>query len=152
MITMPHGRPAVFLSRAGGLLALLLLAMPALAQNSPLGTWRTIDDETGEPKSLVRISERDGVLVGEIIQLLPEGRLCTPCARQYEGRDLRGLQIIRDLRRRGDEWAGGRITDPKSGRTYNLRARLDGPNRLVLRGYVLGIPALGRSQTWERVR
>lgn len=138
-------------ARALGALFLLLLSAPAFAQNSIVGTWRTIDDETGEPKSLVRIEERDGVFVGHIVQLLPEGRVCEDCAEEYDGRDLRGLQIIRDLRRDGDEWSGGRITDPKSGRTYRLNARLDGPNRLRLRGFI-GISALGRTQTWERVQ
>ncbi len=139
--------------RALGVLALLLAALPALAQNNtPVGTWRTIDDETGEPKSLVRIYERNGQLFGDIVTLLPEGRLCSPCARGFEGRDLRGERIITGLRRDGNEWSGGRITDPKSGRTYRMTARMDGPNRLVLRGYVLGIRALGRNQTWERVQ
>jgi uncharacterized protein (DUF2147 family) len=141
-------------TRALGVLALLLLAVPAFAQNTPVGTWRTIDDETGEPKSLVRIFEEGGVLVGEIQTLLPDGRLCTPCARRFEGRDLRGERIITGLTRNGNrnEWTGGRIVDPASGRTYSMTARMDGNNRLVLRGYVLGIRALGRNQTWERVR
>jgi uncharacterized protein (DUF2147 family) len=135
-------------------LALALVALPALAQPTPIGTWRTIDDETGEPKSLVRIYERGGVLQGDIVMLLPEGRLCSPCAERFEGRDLRGETIVTGLRRRGNrnEWSGGRITDPKNGRTYNLSVSMDGPNRLRLRGYVLGIRALGRTQTWERVQ
>ncbi len=137
--------------RALGALLLLLIAAPAFAQNTIAGTWRTIDDETGEPKSLVRIEEQAGVFVGHIVQLLPEGRVCEDCAEAYDGRDLRNLQIIRDLRASGDEWSGGRIIDPKSGRTYRLKARLDGPNRLRLRGFV-GISALGRTQTWERVQ
>ena len=137
-----------------GVLALLLVALPAFAQPTPVGTWRTIDDETGEPRSIVRIYERDGTLQGDIVQLLPEGRLCTPCAERFEGRDLRGTTIVTGLTRRGErnEWRGGRITDPKNGRTYNLTVSLDGPNRLRLRGYVLGIRALGRTQTWERVQ
>ena len=142
-------------ARALGVLALALFAVPALAQtNTPVGTWRTIDDETGEPKSIVRIFEEGGVLVGEIQRLLPDGRVCTPCAEGFEGRDLRGERIITGLRRNGtrNEWRGGRITDPKNGRTYSMTARMDGPNRLILRGYVLGIRALGRNQTWERVQ
>jgi uncharacterized protein (DUF2147 family) len=142
------------MARALGVLALLLVAMPALAQTTPVGTWRTIDDETGEPKSLVRIYERDGKLFGDIVMLLPEGRTCEDCARRFEGRDLRGETIVTNLERRGNrnEWSGGRIVDPKSGRSYNLSVSMDGPNRLRLRGYVMGIRALGRTQTWERVQ
>jgi uncharacterized protein (DUF2147 family) len=142
------------MARAIGVLAMLLVALPALAQNTPVGTWRTIDDETGEPKSLVRIYERGGRLFGDIVMLLPEGRVCSPCARGFEGRDLRGETIVTNLRRQGtrNEWSGGRITDPKSGRSYSLTASMDGPNRLRLRGFVMGIRALGRTQTWERVQ
>ena len=142
-------------ARALGVLALLLAALLARAQNNtPIGTWRTIDDDTGEPKSLVRIYERDGKLFGDIVMLLPEGRVCDDCAERFEGRDLRGETIVTNLERRGDrnEWRGGRIVDPKSGRTYSLTVSMDGPNRLRLRGYVLGIRALGRTQTWERVQ
>jgi uncharacterized protein (DUF2147 family) len=135
-------------------IALLLAAFPALAQPTPVGTWRTIDDETGEPRSIVRIYQRGDALQGDIVNLLPEGRLCSPCAERFEGQDLRGTTIVTGLRRRGsrNEWSGGRITDPKNGRTYNLTVSMDGPNRLRLRGYVLGIRALGRTQTWERVQ
>ena len=136
--------------RLDGLLALLLLAFPARAQ-SPIGVWRTIDDETGQPKSLVRIYERNGALFGDIVTLLPEGRLCSPCAARFEGRNLRGETVIRNLRRDGNEWSGGTITDPKSGRTYRAKMSLDGPNRLRVRGY-LGVSLLGRTQVWERVQ
>lgn len=145
MNTFPAGRAI------GALLLLLLLAAPAFAQNSIVGTWRTIDDETGEPRSLVRITEQNGTVVGHIVRLLPEGRVCEDCAPQFDGRDLRGVQVISGLRRDGSEWSGGRITDPKNGRTYRLKARLDGPNRLRLRGFI-GVSALGRTQTWERVQ
>jgi uncharacterized protein (DUF2147 family) len=142
------------MARCAGALALLLVALPALAQPTPVGTWRTIDDETGEPRSLVRIYEQDGRLQGDIVTLLPEDRVCSPCAERFEGRDLKGTTIVTGLRRRGsrNEWSGGRITDPKNGRTYNHTVSMDGPNRLRLRGYVLGIRALGRTQTWERVQ
>ena len=133
-----------------GGLALLLFAFPAFAQ-SPVGVWRTIDDEDGEPKSHVEIYQEDGKLFGRIQTLLPEGRLCEECAEEYDGRDLRGVVILRDLEPDGDEWSGGTITDPKTGRTYRAKMSLDGPNRLRVRGYV-GFSLLGRTQVWERVR
>lgn len=136
------------------ILFLLGLAAPAFAQSSPVGVWRTIDDETGEPKSLVRIYEQDGKLFGDIVTLLPEGRVCEDCAEDYDGRTLEGETIIRDLEPNGDEWSDGRITDPKNGKTYSLKASLEGPNRLRLRGYIkvpLMGSTLGRTQIWERV-
>ncbi|MDX1419009.1 MAG: DUF2147 domain-containing protein [Rubricoccaceae bacterium] len=142
MKTIPHGRLL-------GALALLLFAVPALAQ-SPVGVWRTIDDETGEAKSHVEIFEQSGKLHGRILMLLPEGRTCTPCADEFEGRDLRGVVVLRDMEPNGDEWSGGTITDPKSGRTYRAKMELDGATRLRVRGFV-GFSLLGRTQVWERV-
>jgi uncharacterized protein (DUF2147 family) len=139
-------------SRAVGALALLLLAMPALAQ-SPVGTWRTIDDETREPKSIVRVFERNGQLFGEIVRLLPEGRLCVDCAAQYNNRDLRGTQILSGFRANGNTWEGGRITDPKSGRTYRAKMQVQRDGRLKVWGYVgMDTPLTRRNQYWERVR
>lgn len=40
------------------------------AQSSPVGVWKTIDDETGEAKSHVEIYEKDGVLHGKVVKLL----------------------------------------------------------------------------------
>jgi uncharacterized protein (DUF2147 family) len=133
-----------------GVLALLLLALPALAQ-SPVGVWRTVDDEDGEPKSHVEIYEQGGKLHGRVLTLLPQGRLCEDCAGQYNNSDLRGVVVLRDMEPNGEEWSGGSITDPKNGRTYRAKMSLDGPNRLRVRGFV-GFSLLGRTQVWERVR
>lgn len=133
-----------------GVLALLLFALPALAQ-SPIGVWRTIDDEDGEPKSHIEIYEQGGKLHGRILMLLPEGRICEDCAEGYDGLDLRGVVVLRDMEPDDDEWSGGTITDPKSGRTYRAKMSLDGPTRLRVRGYV-GFSMLGRTQVWERVQ
>ncbi|MCH8030951.1 MAG: DUF2147 domain-containing protein [Bacteroidetes bacterium] len=118
---------------------------------SPIGTWRTIDDDDGEPKSHIEIYEQGGLLFGRVLKLLPEGRLCEDCADQFEGSDMRGVVVLRDMEPDGDEWSGGTIIDPKNGRTYRCKMELDGPNRLRVRGYI-GISLLGRTQVWERVQ
>ncbi len=136
--------------RIMGLLALLAFALPTMAQ-SPLGVWRTIDDADGEPKSNIEIYEQGGKLFGRVLRLLPEGRTCEECAAQFEGSDMRGVVVLRDMEPDGDEWSGGNIIDPANGRTYRCKMELDGPNRLRVRGF-LGISLLGRTQVWERVR
>lgn len=136
-------------SRLAGLLALALFALPAMAQ-SPVGQWRTIDDETGEPKSIVRIFEENGNVVGEIVKLLPEGRRCQDCSGSFNNSTLRGTRILSGLSRDGDEYNGGTIVDPKTGKTYKVKMKVQRDGRLYLRGYV-GVPALGRTQYWERV-
>ena len=62
-------------------LALTLFAVAAFAQNPVLGKWKTIDDETGRIKSVVEVTERDGKIYGQVIELfrLPK-RTRTPFA------------------------------------------------------------------------
>jgi uncharacterized protein (DUF2147 family) len=131
-------------------------ALPAAwAQGSPVGLWRTIDDATGQAKSLVRISESDGVMSGRVEQLIdpakPDAR-CIACTDERKDQPLAGLTIIRNVRQEeAGQWGGGDILDPASGKLYKVRLRLEeGGSRLVVRGYI-GLPALGRSQTWQRV-
>ncbi|HEX9951721.1 MAG TPA: DUF2147 domain-containing protein [Rubricoccaceae bacterium] len=139
-------------SRAAAALALLLVALPALAQ-SPVGTWRTIDEETNQPKSIVRVFERAGTLHGEIVRLLPEGRLCVDCAARFNGQNLRGTEILSGFRRNGTTWEGGRITDPKSGRTYRAKMQVQSDGRLKVWGYVgLDTALTRRVQYWVRER
>ena len=140
---------SLFARRLTGLLALALFALPAMAQ-SPVGQWRTIDDETGEPKSIVRIFESGGELVGEVVKLLPEGRRCQDCAGSYNNSTLRGTRILWGFTQSGNEYNGGRIVDPLTGKEYKAKMKVERDGRLYLRGYI-GIPALGRTQYWERV-
>lgn len=137
---------------AFGALALLIAATPAFAQASPVGCWQTIDDEDGTVKSYVKIYPEGDALVGDIARLTVAGGRCEDCADRYDGRILRNERIMTGYTRDGDEYTGGRIIDPKSGKTYksvmNLIEGSNG-NRLYLRGFV-GIRALGRSQEWRR--
>lgn len=49
-----------------------------------------------------------------------------------------------------DEYIGGQILDPDNGKVYHSTVRLtDDGKRLSVRGYI-GVPMLGRSQTWMR--
>ena len=38
-------------------------------QTSPVGLWKNIDDESGKPKALIRITESNGELQGKIEKL-----------------------------------------------------------------------------------
>jgi uncharacterized protein (DUF2147 family) len=138
--------------------ALGLLPGVAQAQEavvaSPVGLWRTIDDTSGQAKALVRITEHDGALQGRIERLLLESpdAVCVACPGELKGRAVVGLTILRGLRREGEAWTGGEVLDPNNGKTYRAQLRLaEGGQRLQLRGYV-GMPSLGRTQTWQRER
>lgn len=136
-------------------IASLLHAAIALAADTPVGTWETIDDKTGQPKSLVEITEdSNGVLSGKIVKGLgpdanPERR-CTACKGDQKDQLIRGMTFISGLKKDDDEWNGGTILDPESGKTYKCKMYLeDNGQKLVVRGYI-GFALVGRSQTWNR--
>ncbi|MGI4860273.1 MAG: DUF2147 domain-containing protein [Janthinobacterium lividum] len=122
---------------------------------SPIGVWRTVDDRTHEPKALIEIArDPSGALTGRILTGLGRnhhpGSRCTACTDERKDQPMQGLTIIRHLQRNGDVWEGGEILDPENGKTYHCRMQLaDQGARLIVRGY-LGVPLLGRSQTWIR--
>ena len=116
------------------------------------GKWKTIDDETGKAKSIVEIWKKsDGKYYGKISQLLvkPENANCVSCKDDRKNKPLLGMEIIRGLKKDGDEFTGGTITDPKNGKSYKCTITKDG-DKLNVRGY-MGISLIGRTQTWQKV-
>lgn len=131
-------------------------AVPAFAQDTPVGLWKTIDDDGKIVKTLIRISESAGVISGTIEKLLDPkaATVCAKCTDERKDKAVVGMMIIRGIKRNADDatlWDGGEVLDPENGSTYRLRLRpADGGKKLEVRGYV-GVPMLGRSQTWVRV-
>lgn len=124
---------------------------------SPLGVWTTIDDNTGKPKSLIKIWERNGKIHGTIVKLLnpkdgnPNPK-CDKCSGDKKNKPIVGMTIMTGLYKDGDEWSGGTILDPESGNTYKVYLEvLAGGKKLKVRGYI-GISLLGRTQYWVRSR
>jgi len=131
---------------------LALAAGAALAQATPVGLWKTIDDETKKEKSLVRIVDQGGVLSGKIEKLLaPDAKQdakCDKCSDERKDQPVVGMTIIRNAKADGEVWQGGDILDPNNGKTYKLRLKpLDGGKRLEVRGY---IGPFYRNQHWIR--
>jgi len=61
-----------------------------------------------------------------------------------------GLVMLNGFKFDGDdEWKGGDIYDPESGKTYSSYLYLKDKNTLKVRGYV-GISLFGRTETWTR--
>jgi uncharacterized protein (DUF2147 family) len=137
-------------------LLVAVASMTALADPmSPVGTWNTIDDETKKPKSLVRITEKDGVFSGAVEKIVDPAKQdskCDECAEDdpRKGKPVIGMTILTGLKKEGDNvYAGGRILDPNNGKTYNARVTvIDEGRKLEMRGSILFI---GRTQTWIRV-
>ena len=136
-------------------LALAAAAGTALAQATPVGLWKTIDDETKAEKSLVRITESGGVLSGRGEKFLdPKTKadaVCEECTDERAGKPVLGMTIIRGAKADGDRqhWEGGEILDPNNGKVYKLRLKpVDGGKVLEVRGY---LGPFYRNQQWIRV-
>ena len=137
--------------------ALALTSVCALAQMTPAGLWKTIDDDGKTEKSLVRISETGGVFTGTIEKIFDatkQDHKCDKCTDERKDKPVLGLGIIRNVRQDTDDkglWGGGDILDPNNGKVYKTRLKLvDGGKTLEVRGYV-GAPLFGRTQVWQRV-
>jgi uncharacterized protein (DUF2147 family) len=123
---------------------------------SPVGLWKTIDDVSGKPKSLVRITEEKGVLSGKVEKLFrkPEEDqhpLCTKCEGADKDQPVLGMVIMTGMKKEGSSgYGGGTITDPNNGKQYKCSMALeDDGKKLNVRGYI-GISLFGRTQTWLR--
>ena len=137
-------------------LGALFAATTALAQSTPIGLWRTIDDKSGEPRAEIRIIETAGVVNGRIERRLGKsakpGEVCEPCRDERRNKPIEGLEIIRNAHRAegGEVWEGGKVLDPENGREYTLRLTpVEGGRQLEVRG---SIGPFGRTQTWVRVQ
>ena len=146
------------LRRAGVALAgaAALLSTAAWAGDaSPTGLWKNIDDATGKPRALIRITESGGALQGKIEKVFPgpgesQNPTCGKCEGEMKDAPVIGLVILSGLKKDGDEYSGGQILDPDNGKSYRSKVQLiDGGKKLNVRGYI-GVPMLGRSQTWVR--
>lgn len=139
------------------LIASLLVAISgaAAAQMTPVGSWHSIDDKTGELKSLIVIKESGGVLTGHIEKLLrkdaDQKKLCTECTDDRKDKPVLGMEIVRGAKKveGKDVWEDGKILDPENGKSYTLRLTpIEDGKKLEVRG---SIAFFGRTQTWVRV-
>lgn len=140
----------------GAFAALAFTALPAWADDgSPVGLWKVIDDRSGKPSALIRITDNGGELQGKIEKLFREPNedpnpKCLQCKDVRKDQPIIGMTIVSGLRKDGDAYDGGKILDPKNGEVYKSKMTLrDGGKKLDVRGYI-GVPMLGRSQTWLR--
>jgi uncharacterized protein (DUF2147 family) len=117
------------------------------------GKWKTVDDETGMENGIVEIYEKAGKVYGRIIEILEKEKKhlkCEICEGEDKNKPILGLVIIKGLKKKGDFYEGGKVTDPKNGKSYHCKMNLEGKDKLIVRGYI-GISLFGRSQTWFRI-
>src|SRR5262245_13868601 len=123
-------------TRKVALLASALLgSCAAYGQTTPVGLWKTFDDETKQAVSRVRIVDTGGVLSGKIEKLLDpaaQDAKCDKCTDERKDKPVLGMTIVRNVKRTGDDvWEDGDILDPDNGKGYRVRLKpLDGGKKL----------------------
>ena len=137
-------------------LLLALGATTAMAQMSPVGLWRSVDDKTGEVKAEIRIADNGGALAGRIERTLAKdakpNSTCDECTDDRKGKPMVGLDIVRGGKKAEgkDVWEGGKILDPENGKEYRASfTPIDGGQKLEVRGY---LGPFWRTQTWNRAQ
>ncbi len=136
--------------------AALVACGGAWAQNTPVGLWKTIDDDGKTEKSLVRITDGGGgVLSGKIEKIFDAAKQdskCDKCTDERKDKPVLGMVILRNAKQDADDkeaWTGGEILDPNNGKTYKTRLKpVEGGKQLQMRGY---IGPFFRTQVWQRV-
>lgn len=143
--------------RTGAATILLVLSSSALSQiaDPALGIWKTIDEKTNQPSSLIRIEERNGELMGTVVELIvtPGEKLithCNLCKDERKDKPIVGMVIMRGLKKeKSGYWSGGEILDPEEGDIYKVKIATDDSKTLKVRGYI-GLALIGRTQIWVR--
>ena len=144
------------MTRVAGLvmLALVLSVAPALALDSPVGKWNTVDDKSGKVRSEVQIYEQGGKLFGKITSLTEPNdeqgkpRICIHCTGADHNQPVVGLIIIRDIAPGDDRFKGGTVLDPENGKVYKAELWIE-EGKLKVRGY---LGPFYRTQTWLKAR
>lgn len=138
------------------ILAFVFGAMHLSLGQSALGKWKTIDDETGDLKSIVEIYKKGDELYGKVIELFRKPNedpdpICDECDDDRKGKKVLGMEIIRGLEQDDDVWEDGTIVDPANGKVYDCKIWVDedDPDKLNVRGYIL---MFYRTQNWIRVQ
>ncbi len=124
----------------------------SFAQNADaiLGQWYTAED-----KSIVDVWKADGAYNAKIIWLKDSLDAGKPKLDKNNGKEalrvrpIIGLQILAGLKFKDGEWVDGTIYDPENGKDYSCKATMNGA-KLDLRGYIFGMPFLGRTTTWRK--
>ncbi len=120
------------------------------AQNI-FGKWKTIDDETGETKSIVEIYENNGKVYGKIVDILTDNRdaICSKCEDDKKDKPVLGMVIIDGLKKEDEVYEGGTILNPENGKVYKCRLKIEeDEDTLQVRGYVA---FFYKTQYWKRV-
>jgi uncharacterized protein (DUF2147 family) len=133
---------------------------PVVAQNTGVtGFWKTFDETTGQLKSIVRLQEENGKLVGRVVKIFPKpgkdkNPRCRKCTGTLRDKPILGLTVVWGLVRDNSnnrEWVDGSIVNPVDGKQYNCQLQTtDGGKKLEVFAYRKVLFKVGRTQFWQR--
>ena len=119
-----------------------------------IGHWQIVNSD-GTPGGQAEIYLENGKLFGKVTQVRP-GRnphdVCDKCSGEYKNLVILGIFFLRNFHPDGDDWVGGTVVDPENGKIYQGKIWSVGKDGLKMRGYVLGISLLGRTESWVRIQ
>jgi len=135
-------------------LSSIFLATANLSAQSVLGKWNSVNPENNKIESTIAVYLEKNLLYAKIIKIsdpLKQDKLCTACKGKNKNKPILGMIILFGLKKDGNEWNGGKILDPKSGKIYKCYISLKDKNTLKLRGYI-GFSLFGRTEYWQRAK
>lgn len=143
--------PVIF--RIATLMAFMASLSLSVNAQSPIGEWEMRSGKNAEIRTWVEIYEGTGGLAARVTRLDPNASLkyCAACAGAQKNQPLLGMNILWGLQMNGQAWDQGFILDPESGKIYDCKVWLDGPDTLLVRGYIK-LPVFGQTQTWTRLK
>ena len=120
---------------------------------SIFGKWQVTND-AGKVNSIIEIYENGGEVAGKVVRIMKKedrDQTCNKCSGELKGKPIEGLEVISGFEKDGEEYTGGTLIDPKSGKEYKGKIWLDedDPNKLNVRGYVA---FFYKTKTWERAK
>ena len=132
------------------LILVFFLNAPAQAQ-SVIGKWENRNEE-GQVNSIIKVYEKNDKVYGKVERIMREedrDRVCTKCEGDLKNEPIEGMEIMQGLKKDGDEYEGGTIVDPKTGKEYQCKIWLDedNPDILKIRGY---ISFFYKTREWHR--
>jgi uncharacterized protein (DUF2147 family) len=73
---------------------------------------------------------------------------------KLRSRDVVGVQLLNGFAfdAKANEWSGGTLYNTRDGKTYSGYMMMNKNGTLFLKGYVMGIRWLGKSDTWTRIK
>ena len=135
------------------IISIFLITFHCALSAQVTGMWKTIGDADGTEKSIVEIYEDEGKYYGKVVKLLPAAKhkTCENCPGELKDKPITGMIVLKDLTKTPNGASNGKAIDPSNGKTYNCFIELENPDKLKLRGYI-GVPTIGRTQYWYRVK